>query len=67
MKALGKLFQKLERSFDVRIGDSDDWHGPANVRDEILRRAKRLGETRCSEIRMALDAIGPTDLRRKSR
>ena len=62
MKTLGKRLERLERSFAVRIGDSDDWGGLAKVRDEMLRRAERLGEPRCSEFRTKLDALGPTGL-----
>ena len=62
MKTLGKRLERLERSFAVRIGDSDDWGGLAKVRDEMLRLAKRLGEPGYSEFRTKLDALGPTGL-----
>ncbi len=62
MKTLGKRLQKLERSLAVRIGDSDDWGGLVKVRDEMLRQAELLSESRCSEFRTKLAALGPTGL-----
>jgi hypothetical protein len=61
MKTLEKRLRRLERSFAVRIAESDDWGGWASIRDEMLRQAERLGESR-SEIRTELDALGPTGL-----
>jgi hypothetical protein len=66
MKVISKRLQRLETLFAPRADKEDAWGGLANVREEMLNHAARLGEPRCSEIRTEMDTLGPEGLWREA-
>ena len=66
MRTISRRLSKLEKVFAPAIESETTWGNMARVRDKLLRLAGQRGTAAAAQLKVELDAMGPTGLWREA-